>query len=66
MFDCSQKHGIGKRILIAEQTLSICEKFIEENKITCVEVIYQYDLVSENSLEFIQKLCDLIGYLPNE
>jgi hypothetical protein len=38
------------------------EQFIKENEITCAETIFQCDWVAENSGEFIEKLCDIVGY----
>lgn len=37
-------------------------RFIDENQISCGEAIYQMDHVSENSLELIEELCDIVGY----
>jgi len=42
--------------------LDIVEKFIKEQKITCVESVYQSDRVIENAYEFIEKLCNISGY----
>ena len=42
------------------------EKFIDEQKISCGEAIYQCDWVSENALEFIEELCDIVGYYEYE
>lgn len=39
--------------------------FMKEQNITCPETIFQCDWVSENSLKFIAKLCDIVGY-PND
>lgn len=39
-----------------------CRKFIKDNKITCPETIYQMDHVIENAFDFIQKICDIVGY----
>lgn len=40
----------------------LCEKFVIEQKIICPESIYQCDNVMENSLEFISKVCDIVGF----
>ena len=45
-----------------EETIRIVKRFIEEQRITCPEVIYQTDRVAEKSLEFIQELCEQVGY----
>lgn len=39
-----------------------CKHFIEKQKIHCAETIYQSDGVIENSYEFIEGICDIIGY----
>jgi hypothetical protein len=40
--------------------------FIHENNITCAETIYQNDRVIERSGEFIENLCDVVGYVKEE
>ena len=47
---------------IEKQLLSLCQKFILENEISCPENIYQSDRVILNSQEFIEKICELVGY----
>ena len=56
-------------ITISEQTIAeslalrtLVKKFIEDNKICCAESVYQCDCVSENSLGFIESLCEVVGY----
>ena len=41
---------------------ALCKKFIEDNEITCPETIYQTDRVSLNALEFIEQVCENVGY----
>lgn len=40
----------------------IVKKFIDENNIACAETIYQTDRVIQNAYEFIESLCDVVGY----
>lgn len=40
----------------------LCKNFIEDNEISCSETIYQTDRVVEKSLEFIESICDIVGY----
>jgi hypothetical protein len=48
---------LGKlRLLVAD--------FIVKHEIRCAETIYQTDRVMENAAEFIEALCDEVGYLP--
>ena len=41
---------------------SLCKKFIEDNEITCSETIYQTDRVAQNALEFIEQVCENVGF----
>lgn len=43
-----------------------CIKFIEAQRISCPETIYQTDWVIENAYEFIQDVCDEVGYDGDE
>ena len=45
-----------------EDLVALCIKFINDNKISCPETIHQTDWVIENAYEFIEKICDLVGY----
>ena len=47
---------------IEKQLLSLCQKFILENKISCAEAIYQCDRIILNSQEFLEKICEIVGY----
>lgn len=46
--------------------LAFAQKFIAEQSITCSETIYQTDRVIENAYEFIEGVCDIAGYAPDE
>jgi hypothetical protein len=37
-------------------------RFIDEQRIECGEAIYQTDRVIQNAYEFIEELCDIVGY----
>jgi hypothetical protein len=39
-----------------------CEEFILKHGITCPESVYQQDDVILNALEFIDGICEIIGY----
>ena len=43
---------------------AVCEKFILDQKISCAEIVYQTDRVIENAYEFIEDVCDVVGYGP--
>lgn len=44
------------------QLLQFCRKFINDHEINCPEVVYQSDRVVINAQEFIEKVCDIVGY----
>jgi hypothetical protein len=44
----------------------VCLEFITKQKITCPETIYQTDHVIENAYEFIEDVCDIVGYVKYE
>ena len=41
---------------------ALCKRFIDDNGITCPETIYQTDRVVLNALEFIEHVCENVGY----
>lgn len=44
----------------------VCTKFIKEQDIHCAETIYQTDWVIENAYEFIEDVCEVVGYMEYE
>jgi hypothetical protein len=48
------------------ELLTLCELFIKEQRITCPETIAQSDRVIENAYEFIEAICDIVGYHKEE
>jgi hypothetical protein len=46
----------------ARKLISVCEKFIEDNRITSPETVYQKDRVIENAYGLIQDICEIVGY----
>lgn len=44
----------------------LCKKFIENNNISCSETVFQSDRIIENAYEFIEKICDIVGYKIND
>jgi hypothetical protein len=40
---------------------NVSKKFIEDQKIWCIETIYQSDRVMEHSGEFIEDVCNVVG-----
>jgi hypothetical protein len=49
-----------------QQLFELCKKFIEDQSIGCAETIYQTDWVIENAYEFIEDICDIVGYDNSE
>lgn len=50
------------RIRRADAVLQAAEKFIREQRIGCADTVYQCDWVIENAYEFIQEVCEAVGY----
>jgi len=50
----------------ARKMWEVCVSFIKEHEIRCAETIYQCDGPQIAATEFIEILCETIGYLPNE
>lgn len=45
-----------------QRLLQLCKQFIKDNKISCPETIYQVDSVIINASEFLEQMCDIVGY----
>lgn len=48
------------------QLTKIVEQFIADQRIYCPETIYQSDRVIINAYEFIEELCNVVGYLKDD
>lgn len=46
----------------AQALVKHCEQFIQDQEIHCAETVYQMDHVIENAHEFIEGVCDIVGY----
>ena len=44
----------------------LCENFVADNNITCCETIYQTDRVVVNALPLIERVCEIVGYEPED
>lgn len=49
-----------------KELFKLCKKFIEEQDIHCAETVYQSDRVIENAYEFIEEICNIVGYVEDE
>lgn len=50
----------------ARALMDFCRTFITEQAITCAETVYQVDRVVSNACEFIEGVCEIVGYAPKE
>lgn len=46
----------------ARECLRLVDNFINDNQITCAEVVTQTDWVIQNAYDFIEELCETVGY----
>lgn len=51
---------------VKDKLLAECQKFIADQRITCEEVIYQTDWVIENAYEFIDRVCQIVGFAEGD
>ncbi len=51
---------------IRKELFRLCEQFIIENEISCPEAIYQLDSVIGNAYEFLEEMCNIVGYASIE
>jgi len=49
-----------------DQLFALCEKFIEDNSITCEETVYQVDRVITNAYDLLSDICEIVGYTTYE
>jgi hypothetical protein len=49
-----------------QQLFELCKKFIQEHQIYCPEKIYQTDQIMIDATEFIEDICNLVGYEDSE
>lgn len=50
----------------ARKLVELCEDFIRKNQISCGKAIHQCEWVSNNSLDFIQDICKIVGYYDSK
>ena len=49
-----------------QELFEMCKRFISEQNIHCAETIYQSDRVIEDAYEFIEHICNIVGYAELE
>ena len=64
--DVAEENGLIANSQKQYELYLAVKKFIDKNDIFCDEMIYQCDEIAENSLEFIETLCDIVGYKESE
>lgn len=47
---------------VEHRLLAYCRKFIDDKDITCGEAIYQCDHIAEVAQEFIECMCEIVGF----
>ena len=45
---------------------ALAKDFIEKQKITCSETVYQTDRVIESAYQFIDNICEIVGFYEYE
>lgn len=45
---------------------TICQRFVNEHEIRCVEDVYQRDSLQEHFPELVENICETIGYYDAE
>lgn len=45
---------------------ALCMEFVEQQRISCPEAIYQTDRVIENAYDFVADVCERVGYFKEE
>lgn len=56
----------SKNDKLANEVLVEVQQFIKRHDIFCEECIYDNDTIAEESLEFIERLCDIVGYTEED
>ena len=51
---------------MSKKLQKLCEEFIKKQKISCPETVYQSDRVMENAYEFIEQICNIVGYYDDD
>lgn len=45
---------------------NVAKKFVEDQEIGCADTIHQCDWVIEHAYEFIEEVCEVVGYKEYE
>lgn len=71
VFEAMQRYAeLHKNTIIEDnkeqKLLRFCQEFIKKQKISEPETIYQTDNVIINAYEFIEGICNIVGYFDEE
>ena len=55
-----------QELVLKRKLWEVCEKFIQDQDITCSESVYQTDRVIINAYEFIEEVCNVVGYVEQD
>ena len=45
-----------------QELFKLCSKFVEDNKISHAEQVYQNDRLVTKYYQFVESICDIVGY----
>lgn len=62
----SQLLSKDKEVERLKKLEDICKSFVSQMEIRCAETIFQCDRVITNAYDFIENVCDCIGYHQDE
>lgn len=62
--DCEVSHTFLIPLRRSMRLVKHCADFIKDNEIGDSETVHQYDHVIEKAYEFIEGVCDIVGYHP--
>lgn len=66
---CDLLANVGRLIKERDQGEALwgfCQQFIKAQRISCPESVYQSDRVILNAYEFIEGVCEIVGYYEYE
>jgi hypothetical protein len=49
-----------------EALINVVCDFVDTNRITCAEAVYQNDDVITHAYSFIERLCNIVGYYQDQ
>jgi hypothetical protein len=62
----AEKERLNAEASAKENLWQHCQKFIKDQRISCAETVHQTDRVIVNAYEFIEGVCEIVGYEKDE